>query len=418
MITNKLWGALSSSEDGVKDYYKLQLKEEYFKGEEVAVFTAIDAHVRKYGVFPSKDTIEGSSGILLPSAVPEPPEYYKDQIVDRHVHLEVKRALLDAGGLINKHAPVEALELLKAKVREITVSTNPSKVVNYATEGLDIITSEYTKKLTLGDEYGISMGWPYLDDMITGLQGGDVVTFVGRPASGKTYMLLYVALNAWRKAKVPLFVSMEMKPLSLIQRLAAIDTSTSATEIKKATLSSKKYKALKGALKSNTSKQDFWFVDGALASTIEEVISQCHQFSPDVLFIDGAYLLRSDNKKLSRWDRVTEIAEMIKGEVAEKMDIPVIITYQLNRDSEKVKGDPGLASIAYTDAIGQLSSVVIGLMQEHSVETLIKRKLSILKGRNGEVGEFFINWLFDSAAPNYMDFSQHVQPDIGELQFI
>jgi len=48
------------------------------------------------------------------------------------------------------------------------------------------------------------------------------LAIVGRPAAGKTYKVLYMAHNAWwEQKKKPLVVSMEMKPLPLIQRIAA-----------------------------------------------------------------------------------------------------------------------------------------------------------------------------------------------------
>ena len=55
--------------------------------------------------------------------------------------------------------------------------------------------------------------------------------------------------------------------------------------------------------------------------------------------------------------------------------------------------------------IGQVSSIVLGLFQEEGVETMVRRKIRVLKGRNGEVGAFDINWNFTN-----MDFTQ-VQAD-------
>jgi replicative DNA helicase len=129
------------------------------------------------------------------------------------------------------------------------------------------------------------------------------------------------------------------------------------------------------------------------------------QLRPNIIFIDAAYLLQNHNQHLGRWERVTENIEFIKSQIAEALDIPVVISYQVNREGGKKKGQPTLEDIAYTDAIGQISSCVMGLFEDDDIESMMSRKVTILKGRNGESGEFRINWNFDDG-PNFMDFTE------------
>ena len=136
------------------------------------------------------------------------------------------------------------------------------------------------------------------------------------------------------------------------------------------------------------------------------------QLQPDVVFIDGAYLIRHESKN-QRWERLTYIAEGIKQRIAEDLDMPVIISYQFNRGADKKGADATLADIAYTDSIGQLSSVVLGILEEESIETSNSRKIKVLKGRDGQVGEFKINWNFDNG-PNFMDFTE-IEDEYGDF---
>lgn len=81
-----------------------------------------------------------------------------------------------------------------------------------------------------------------------------------------------------------------------------------------------------------------------------------------------------------------------------KFGIPAFLSYQFNREAskkqEKSKGKHkgGLAEIAMSDKIGQVSSVVCGMFEEESVETLLTREIHVLKGRKGQIGKFRINW--------------------------
>jgi len=74
-------------------------------------------------------------------------------------------------------------------------------------------------------------------------------------------------------------------------------------------------------------------------------------------------------------------------------------SWQFNREATKKAkkggGDHGdLEDIGYSDAIGQISSIALSLFQEDGIETMKRRKIQVMKGRNGEVGQFSIAWDF------------------------
>lgn len=140
----------------------------------------------------------------------------------------------------------------------------------------------------------------------------------------------------------------------------------------------------------------------------------------DAVYIDGAYLLQSStNKRLSPFERVSTVAHIIKKSTTE-LDIPSVCSWQFNRDAvgkKKGKGAgvevAGLENIGMSDAIGQLSSIVISMMQEESVETMESRLLTLLKGRDGETGQWRINWDFIN-----MNFDERDEYQKQNLEYI
>lgn len=395
-----LLSLIDSGKNGFTEMMDYQLNENMFRGSEEDLFALVRGHIVSYGKMPERATVEQwaedtQNNIPSKKSLVEPPRFYYDRMQHRNIKLALKKALRDAAEQVNENVPYEALIDLTTAVMELTNQQRATKLINFSRVGGKIIKDETAKVNHPDSEYGLKFGWPSFDAMSGGLLGGDVTSFVGRPAMGKTYMMLYGAINAWKDGKVPLFVSMEMKTTPIAQRVAALHTTTSITEIKKASVGSKKYARMLKKLYAMKTKQDFWIADGALSATVDDLILLCRQLKPDVLFIDGAYLLRHPNMRLARWDRVNTNAESIKCDIAEAMNIPVVVSYQLNRETMKKKtGDVGVENISNSDAIGQLSSVVLGLFEEESVETKIARKVRILKGRNGESGEFTINWRF------------------------
>jgi replicative DNA helicase len=247
------------------------------------------------------------------------------------------------------------------------------------------------------------------------------VSFVGRPAAGKTWKVLKVALHNWLKGRNVLFASMEMRNIVIAQRLAAMQGRKNLGQLMKAMMSTTAFQSLMGSLETAAEmERAFWLLDGNLAATAEDLIMYCRQLKPSALFVDGAYLLRHPNPRASKFDKITDNAEIMKQRIATDLGIPVVASYQLNREAVKKNGKgksspegAGLEDIYGTDAIAQLGTIVLGLHQEESVETMQGRVVSIMKGRNGEVGQFPINWDFQG-----MDFSEKVEEDPEDLQFL
>lgn len=418
-VALNLVASLVDSPTGLADFLRLMLTPDLFRGpEESSCWDLLSGHTLKYGKIPPRERFI-EKGFTLPTGVNDSVDYYADQVRTRHIHYVLKQSLYDAQELLNADKTLLAQASMTDAVLKLAKSQYQKKLVDFATEGHDIIFNEIKSKKLQGSNYGIKFGWPTLDNMADGLTGGDVVTIVGRPGQGKTYAMLYTASHAWNiQNKRPMFVTMEMKPLAIIQRLAAINAKKPITAIKKGEMSNYMETDLALKLKSYKHKNEFWVVDGGLAATVNDIILMARQLKPDVVWIDGAYLVRGESARQQRWERVTEVLERVKGELAEALNIPAIISFQFNRQGGKK--DAGLEHIAYTDAVGQLSSVVLGLGlsdKEDSVEALSKRKVEILKGRNGEVGEFMINWTFDNPGPDFMNFTEIQALEIEDMQF-
>lgn len=430
-----LMGLIDSDDNGFVEFMDYQLQEKMFKGDERELFLFVKNHVVGYAKLPERVTVEtwaDENATTIPSedSIPEPAKYYLDKLEHRNLKLGLLQSMKAAEEL-RQDTPQKSLVSLTTSILDLSNTSRRTKLVNFSEEGGKIVHREFVKVHTLDDNYGLKFGWPTFDKMSGGLGGGDVVTIVGRPGMGKTYMALHAMINAWRQGMTTLFVSMEMKTIPIVQRVAAMATNTSIDELKAAKVSTKKYKGMMTVLGRMKGEQGMWIADGALSATVEDLQMLSRQLKPDLLIVDGAYLLRHPNVRLARHDRINTNAEDIKSFLAEAMDIPVIQTFQFNREAMKKKSfeDVGLENIAGSDAIGQLSSVVLGLFEEESIETKLKRVVRVMKGRNGETGEFTINWRFggfgikqnhdDHDVSNLMNFTEILPDDVDtEMKFL
>jgi replicative DNA helicase len=400
--------------------------EHLFRVNEKPVYDYVKGYVKTYGKMPSTETVELHTKEELP-LVKDAPGYFYDQLVNRYTATELKLIMQEANKSLSPLAmdPTKALKTMTDGVMKLVTRRFDRKIVDFR-DAIDIVYTEYIKTMQGDDDRRFFTGWPYIDDMSGGLNKGDLLSFVGRPAMGKTWQMLFTALFGWQDkfdeehkviatGQSRMFISMEMKPLPILQRLTSIQLSMPYSEIDKAMLSNHAKKKLKdGLTEVKGFGAPFWVVDGNLAATVEDVYLLARQLQPDAIIIDGGYLLKHPTVT-DRYQRVAENADLIKSELCELA--PTAVSWQFARSKNKSKKGEAekkdLEDIGYTDAIGQISSLVLGLMQKESIETVVQRIIDVLKGRKGETGQFVTNWDFLK-----MDFTEFHEPDVSDLQFV
>lgn len=385
-------------------YWRAKLSPALFRGDEVAVFAFIQSHYNKFKVLPKPETVLAQFPEIAEVECPEIAGYYLDKLDHRYFHETINNANLNSQAALKKDQDGvdEALKILQEAMRAITQQKYRHKLLDFGNEGPSMVLDAYHKK----NEQGFNpllFGWPYMDDKTGGLFPGDVASFVGRPAQGKSWFMLYVSIYNWVMQRKILFVSMEMSVLAISQRVAAMYTHKPVGQLKMHGFASDTMKAFSSKIyEANDEEGKLYIVDGNLAATVDDIYELAAHLHCDGVAIDGAYLARHKNQRLNRYDRVAENVELMKRFSA---DMPTFASWQFNRQGAKKNKKQGeketLEDIGYSDAIGQISSIVIGLMQEETVETIEKRRADLLKGRNGEIGGWDIKWDFAS-----MDFSQ------------
>jgi len=412
-VGGKLLAALLR-EGNLYRYQKCKLDERYFVATEHDLWEFIVAHVDKYHVLPQMDTVKQHFK-TLPTAT-EPPEYYLDLVEERFRHKTLQTALSSCTEPMKKQNTKKTESVLVDALASIVMSNRRMQIVDFGPDVKNLVMGAYYEKVKKTDP-GIHLGWPTFDKMNGGLVGGDVVSIVGRPTMGKTWFVLWGALTAWLAGHDVMVVSMEMNSLAIVQRLTSIYAKINPRHLRNAEMTKLGLQILAKKLKDASNEPGkLWVIDGNMTATVPELFALVNQFRPAALFIDGAYLLKHEDHRLNKFARVETNLEEIKQRTT-ALDIPSVLSYQFNREAakkmKKGKEKTGLEDIAFSDAVGQISSIVLGLFEEESVETVKRRTINIMKGRSGEVGEFEVNWLFDK-----VDFSEIEKQALHELQFV
>lgn len=423
---------------GAKDQISsVRVNPDVLKPLEREYYEFIKKHVTKYGVIPTVDTLmigvpSDGPKITFP-VVAEPAKYYYDDLVKTFQVNRLKQTVLKSKDLLTpppakgplgypkeERDPQALINLFSPVLHDVITAGSAHNSIDLRKAG-PLLKQAYVDAFSGTGPIGLSYGWETLDELSNGGMPGDLVIIAGRPGMGKTWLMLYSALHRWQKHKIPtVFCSMEIMMLGILQRIAALLLHKPFKQIQKGSLTTQGKKAL-FAMLDELAQGDvpFIVIDGNLAATVDDIWSYAAQIGAGSVYIDGAYLLRDPKLRgAPKHERVAEIARDIKMRIATDLGIPATTSYQFNREMVKnAKKDRDksetLSQLAGSDELGQLASLVLGLFDDDTIENEVQRNVEIIKGRNGEIGSYPINWNFLN-----MDFSERKSVIVEDMQFI
>lgn len=288
---------------------------------------------------------------------------------------------------------LQSLEALKAG------ETNKSKTIaQIARENKDL----YFKELTIPKLY---LGFQKLDDLLCGLEGGDVIVIGARPAVGKSAFVTQIASYMSVSGKRVGFYNLEMKEKQIYERFIASTSGIGLTRLRRATrfLGDEKDKFF--SANETIEKLDNLIITSG-SKTAREIKIESKHMGYDVLIIDYLQLIKPESGyKGNRYAEVGEISRTIKS-IAMDLNIPVILLSQLNRVSTlKTNGEPTMAELRESGDIEQDASVIILLWNLDNLG--IKKGCKIEKDRQGNKGSVVLR--FDGALMKFVETNEEVQ---------
>jgi len=384
--------------------------------EDQKVFDFMRSHFASTGKMPHPDTILDKVSVFLPPTQ-ETYGFEVSQLQNRFIEDAMRSASDKASAFIQDGNAKAALASMISDLLPVTQGQG----------GYALTDLRHTKVMELYEASlaGLGppvekLGYPTLDEQ-GGIEDGDMMGIVGRPASGKTWLMLKTALTHWGESPNPephMFVTQEMSAVQIERRALPMIAGVNPTPIYKGKAHTyevgglnhmqylEKLKEAKALL--NNAQAPFLIYDSKMAGTVADVESIAAMHGVRRVWIDGAYMLRHPDPRLGRYQRVPENLDLIK-QWCQRTGCANVSSWQFKRGAGKDEqgGTPDLDDIGYSHAIGEYMGIILGLLENpKSVAQMNKKHVTIMKGRNGEVGGFDINWRFSD-----MDFSEITQQE-------
>ena len=247
---------------------------------------------------------------------------------------------------------------------------------------------------------GISTGYTKLDELLSGLIGGNLYFIAGRPAMGKTSFAINIAQSvALKEKKNVLIFSLEMSKEELTNRIISSEALISSENIRKGSISKDDFNSFIEII-SPLSSASIYIDDNADLSVLE-LKSKAKQLKIekgiDLIVIDYLQLmsgLKSDNRLME----ITNITRNLKI-LAKELDIPIICISQLSRENEKRNNRrPILSDLRDSGSIEQDADVVIFVYRDEVYNQNLEEnknmcELIVAKHRNGKTGTIEVGFV-------------------------
>ncbi len=215
---------------------------------------------------------------------------------------------------------------------------------------------------------GVPTGFTDLDNMTSGMQGGDLIIIAGRPSMGKTAFCLnlveYAAMHASEPITAAVF-SLEMSKEQLVQRLLCSVARIEAGRVRTGKLAQSEFPTLVNA--AGIIAEAPIYIDDTPSISVLEVRAKSRRLKAEknlgLIVVDYLQLMTGANTE-SRQQEISEISRSLKA-LAKELNVPVIALSQLNRSLEsRTDKRPILADLRESGAIEQDADVIMFLYRE------------------------------------------------------
>jgi replicative DNA helicase len=356
------------------------------------VWVFLRTHFSKYAECPSEEVVKANFPTYVIQPLTDSIDYLIDEIVDKRRKNSIVSTLRSAVDEIQNNKDHEsALLLMQSGIVKLEEEgLNKTSDVNLITT-TESRWEDYIFRKNNPGLLGVATGFPTIDAVTNGLQKGQLIVVVATPKTGKSTLALQIANNIHKQNLSPMFQSFEMTNREQQNRYDSMRAQISHNRLITGALNAEEEKRYQDSLNQMAQDEtDFWLVDSAHGVTVSAIHSKIQTLQPDVVFIDGVYLMMDEQTGESNTPQaLTGITRSLKR-LAQKTNKPIVITTQALNWKTK-KGKVSTDSIGYSSSFLQDADVVFGLEREDE-DVDDTRTLKVMAARNSGNVEASLMW--------------------------
>jgi replicative DNA helicase len=247
---------------------------------------------------------------------------------------------------------------------------------------------------------GVPTGFVDLDNVLSGLQKGNLIVIAARPGVGKSSFVTNIARNVAVESGEPVAMfSLEMSRFEIGMRLLCSEARVAWDRVRGGHMGAEEWTRIVEAAET-LHETPLYIVDSGNV-TIVDIRAKARRMKSrpqglGLIVVDYLQLMSGHSRNDNRQQEVAEISRSLKL-LAKELDIPVIAVSQLNRNPEtRADKRPQLSDLRESGAIEQDADVVMFIHRDDSDQdpgAKGKADIIVAKHRNGPTANVPLTFL-------------------------
>ena len=330
--------------------------------------------------------------------------HHLDELRADYVNDGIRNILRTAAQEIQDGKAVDALNTLVNETSNLKKATADIRDLDVSNLDDAIAYFEQVKKLKETGSHGIYTGLAGFDNYLpAGITPGQLGVLLAYPAIGKSWMALYLAVQAWKNGKSPLIVSLEMTEAEVRNRIFAIIGQGMWSHRKLSSGDVEIDMMKKWHQKTFDGKPSIHIIsnDGIGEVSPSVLRGKIDQYKPDIVFVDYLNLMTSNQRTDNEVVKMKNLSRELKL-LAISEQIPIVaISSATPDDVTDMNSVPTLGQTSWSRQIAYDADWLLALGRAPNSDVL---EAVFRKNRNGFLGEFMVQVDFDSGRFLYKDF--------------
>ena len=318
-------------------------------------------------------------------------EELTDEVIRLGTRQEALKHIEEITNQLAKNSTVDIGEKLLTAGKSVASMGSIQDKTNFKDMSSRINT--YMTELQNGVSNSIKYLIPTLDAITGGMRVGELIIISGKPASGKSNLGRRIIGNAFKQDAKILAMTLEESRDHYVRRLDSMLHGISYRKMKNYDLTPSeiaKWQKM-GAIQAQA-KGDITILGGRMSSSLSDIIAGLEKYKPDLMLIDGVYMMRSDKNSIGsvEWQYQSAIFNETK-KMALEYNIPIIGITQAGRQTDE--NNPKLEDMAFTYHIARVAD--IAMFMSNPSKSRNYRSLTVSKNRDGAKPSKAINLEID-----------------------
>lgn len=334
----------------------------------------------------------------------------KHHVEELRIHYldgKIRDLLKSSASELQKNNPIEALNVLISKTADLKKGTSDVRDIDVVDVDDAVAYFKHIEELNRLGAHGIKTGLAGFDNYLpSGIMPGNFGVLLAYPAIGKSWLALYMAVQAWKNGRKPLFLSLEMTESEVRNRAYTImgegrfshrKMSTGDVDLEEFKRWGSQYFKDKPSLQIVSS-------DGLGEVTPAVLRGKIQQYSPEIVFVDYIQLMQANTPTDNEVVKIKNISRELKL-LAISEQIPIIaIASATPDDATNMNSVPQLGQVAWSKQLAYDADFVVALGREPASDIL---QCVFRKNRAGHLGEWLVQVDFNHGLFRYKDYEDN-----------